>query len=63
MNKKLKNKIIQIRCTETLLRKLLSICVVTGRTKTAVIEELICTEYEKNKKYETQYYTDLEKNV
>ena len=58
-----KSKEIKIRCTEVLFRKLLAICAVSGKTKTAVIEDLIFAEFEKNKKYSAQYYADLEKKV
>lgn len=62
-NKNKKGKEIKIRCTEVMRRKLLSICKVTGKTITAVIEDLITAEYDKNKKYHAQYYADLEKKV
>lgn len=47
-----KNKKIQIRCDEIFLRRLEAICSETRRSKTAVIEDLVNTEYSKNKNYE-----------
>lgn len=58
-----KNKEIKIRCTELVLRKLLAICAVSGRTKTSVIEDLISGEYDRDKRYETRYYADLEGRI
>lgn len=64
MNKKSrKSKEIKIRCTEVMLRKLLAICAVNGKSKTATIESLISEEYNRDKKYEIQYYANLEKKV
>lgn len=60
---KKKDRKLQIRCDETFLRKLLAICAETGRSKTAVIEDLVTSEYAKNKKYERWYYANLDKNV
>lgn len=54
---------IETRISEVLLRKLLAICAVSGKTRTAVIEDLILAEYEKNKKYKDRYYADLERGV
>lgn len=56
-------KWITIRASEVLFRKLTAICKTTGKTKTAVISDLISAEYDKNKKYEKWYYADLEKKV
>lgn len=56
-----KTREVKIRCTETLFRKLLAICKVTGKTRTAVIEDLIASEFKKNMKYSNQYYADLNK--
>lgn len=50
---------VNLRLSGVLFRKLLSICKATGKTKTAVIRDLISEEYEKNKKYEKWYYSDL----
>ena len=58
-----KSKAIKIRCSEILFRKLSAICAVTGKTKTAILEELIMTEYDRNKKYSDQYYMDLDKEI
>lgn len=58
-----KNKHVKIRCTEVLFRKLMAICAVTGKTRTAVLEDLISAEYEKDRRYSTQYYADLEHDV
>lgn len=59
MIKHKKNKELKIRITEPMLRKILAICTVTGKTKTAIIEDLIIQEFKKNKKYEEQYYANL----
>lgn len=58
-----KTKNIKIRCTEVLCRKLLAICAVTGKTRTAIIEDLISAEYERNKKYAAQYCADLGREI
>lgn len=58
-----KKRWISIRASEIMFRKLVAICKVNGKTKTAVILDLIASEYEKNKKYEWQYYADLDKEV
>lgn len=54
-----KNREVRIRCTEVLLRKLLAICAVTGKTRTAVIEDLIFAEYERDSRYSKRYIADL----
>lgn len=59
MKKERKDKEIRIRCTKGLLRKLMAICVVTGETKTAVITDLILSEYAKNTKYQDEYIRKL----
>lgn len=61
MNKK--KRWISIRASEILFRKLAAICKATGKTKTAVIADLIFAEYDKNKKYEKWYYADLDKDM
>lgn len=58
-----KTREIKIRCSESLFRKLVAICKITGKTKTSIIEDLIHSEYEKDKRYEKKYYADLEKKV
>lgn len=63
MNTK-KKRWISIRASEILFRKLVAICKATGKTKTAVIADLIFAEYDRaNKKYEKWYYSDLNKNM
>lgn len=54
---------INIRVSETILRKFLAIMAVNGKNRTNIIEDLISAEYDRNKKYETQYYSDLNKNI
>lgn len=54
---------ITIRTTEMLLRKFLAICAVNKKNRTQMIEDLISAEYDRNRKYTTQYYADLLKNV
>lgn len=54
---------IEIRVSELIFRKLAAIVAVSGKTRTALIEDLIETEYEKNKKYRDKYYADLEKKM
>lgn len=62
MNKK--NRWISIRVSEILFRKLVAICKATGKTKTAIIEDLIIEEYDRKKqKYEKWYYSDLNKEA
>lgn len=63
MGSKNKTKRIELRCREVLFRKLLAICAATGKTKTAVLEDLICAEYDKKKSYEQFYYANLDKKV
>lgn len=58
-----KSKEIKIRCTETLLRKLMAICAVKGKTKTAIIEDLILQEYKKKQRYEEKYYEEFYKTA
>lgn len=54
---------INIRISEMMLRKFLAICAVNGKNRTKMIEDLISAEYDRNKKYGTQYYSDLDKNA
>lgn len=58
-----KNRWISMRASEILFRKLVAICKSTGKTKAAVLADLITSEYNKNKKYEKWYYADLDKEV
>lgn len=58
-----KKRWISIRASEILFRKLVAICKATGKTKTAVIVDLIFAEYDKNKSYEKWYYADLDKKI
>lgn len=58
-----KTKRIGIRLSSVLFRKLVAICKINKKSKTAIIEELILSEYEKNKKYEEWYYNNLDKEV
>lgn len=58
-----KKRWISIRASEVLFRKLVAICKITGKSKTTVISDLIETEYKKDKKYESWYYKDLNKEV
>lgn len=56
-----KNFRICMRFSETVLRKLLAISGVSGKSRTAVIEDLILGEFGRNKKYLDRYYEDLNK--
>lgn len=58
-----KSKEIKVRCTEMLLRQLLAICVVTGKSKTTVIEDLIRQEYGRKNEYANKYWESLEEKV
>lgn len=58
-----KERRLNIRTSETTLRKLLAICAVNKRNRTKTIEELILSEYGRSRKYENQYYLDLQKNA
>lgn len=58
-----KSKEIKIRCTESIFRKLLAISKVTGKSRTAVITDLINLEYERDRRYSIQYYADLDKKL
>lgn len=61
MNKK--KRWVTIRASEILFRKLIAICKTTGKSKTAVIADLIFAEFERNKKYQSWYDADLDKEV
>lgn len=62
MNKKKRR--IYIRASEILFRKLVAISKATGKTKTAVIADLIFAEYDReSKKYSRYYYEDLDKEL
>lgn len=54
---------ISIRLSESLKRKLLAICDVTGKTQTSIIEDLILLEFRHDKKYEDRYYSNLNREV
>lgn len=56
---KLKKYRLEVRLSEMTLRKLLAICQVTGKNKTAAIEELIDAEYHRKKVYMDQYHKNL----
>lgn len=58
---KRKDRRFQIRFSNIIFRKLEAICKVTNRTKTAVIEDLILSEYNKNKAYEKWFYANIDK--
>ena len=51
MASKNKTRRIEIRCREMLFRKLWAICQVSGKTKTAVVEDLIGKEFDRKKAY------------
>lgn len=54
-----KKKHLDIRMAEIMLQKLLAICAVTGKTKTAMIEDLILREYDRDSRYGKQYIANL----
>lgn len=62
MNKN-KTRRIEIRCREMLFRKLWAICQVSGKTKTAVLEDLICKEFDRRKAYQQFYDANLLKKL
>ncbi len=49
---------IGLRISKSTLNKLLSICSVTKKTRTAIIEDLILKEFSKRKEYEQAYYNE-----
>ena len=51
MESKNKPRRVEIRCREILFRKLWVICHVSGKTKTAVLEDLISKEFDSKKAY------------
>ena len=59
MASKNKTRRIEIRCREMLFRKLWAICQVSGKTKTAVLEDLICKEFDRRKAYQQFYDANL----
>lgn len=59
MVSKNKTRRIEIRCREILFRKLWAICQVSGKTKTAVLEDLICNEFDRRKAYQQFYDANL----
>lgn len=54
-----KDRVVTIRVSDLLFRKILAICKVTGKSKTGLIRDLILQEYEKNKKYEAWFSADI----
>lgn len=63
MESKNKPRRVEIRCRELLYRKLWAICKVSGKTKTAVLEDLISKEFERKKAYQQFYDANLLKKV
>lgn len=63
MESKNKPRRVEIRCREVLYRKLWAICKVSGKTKTAVLEDLIGKEFERKKAYQQFYDANLLKKV
>ena len=55
MSSKNKTRRVEIRCREALFRKLWTICQVSGKTKTAVLEDLISKEFDRKKAYQKFY--------
>lgn len=58
-----KNKTISIRVSDVCFQKLLAICAVSKKSKTALIEEFISKEYNQNYLYERKLISDLNKNI
>ncbi len=54
---------VGVRLSERDFRKLSAICKVSKTTQTAVIEDLIRVEFEKDKRYSEQFYADLEEKI
>ena len=54
-----KTRRVEIRCREMLFRKLWAICHVSGKTKTAVLEDLIGKEFDSKKAYQQFYDANL----
>ena len=59
MESKNKPRRVEIRCREVLFRKLWAICQVSGKTKTAILEDLICKEFDRKKAYQQFYDANL----
>ena len=59
MASKNKPRRVEIRCREVLFRKLWTICQVSGKTKTAVLEDLISKEFDRRKAYQQFYDANL----
>ena len=59
MASKNKTRRVEIRCREILFRKLWAICHVSGKTKTAVLEDLIGKEFDSKKDYQQFYDANL----
>lgn len=59
MVSKNKTRRVEIRCREILFRKLWAICQVSGKSKTAILEELICKEFDRKKAYQQFYDANL----
>ena len=56
-----KEKRLQLRLSDIVFGKLNAICKTNCKTRTAVIEDLILSEYGKNKAYEKWFYDDIGK--
>lgn len=63
MESKNKPRRVEIRCREVLFRKLWAICHVSGKTKTAVLEDLISKEFDSKKAYQQFYDANLLKKL
>ena len=63
MVSKNKTRRVEIRCREMLFRKLWVICHVSGKTKTAALEDLISKEFDSKKAYQLFYYEILLTNL
>lgn len=59
MATKNKTREVHFRCQELLFRKLWAICQASGKTKTAVLEDLICKEFDRRKAYQQFYDANL----
>lgn len=63
MANKNKTREVHFRCREILFRKLWAICKVSGKTKTAILEDLICKEFDRKKAYQQFYDANLLKKL
>ena len=63
MTNKNKTRRVEIRCREILFRKLWAICHVSGKTKTAILEDLISKEFDRKKAYQQFYDANLLKKL